>query len=84
MMRAGIIADPARGIDQQHGLVGVLGSGPGRRDHRPVEPPPRREDAGRVDKDDLRLALDRDAEQPGARGLHLGRDDRELCGRRAG
>ena len=70
--------DAARGVDQQHGLVGVRGARPGRRHHRPVEPAPRREDAGRVDKDDLRRAFDRDAEQPAARRLRLGRDDREL------
>ena len=47
-------------------------------DHRPVEPAVRREDARRVDQQDLRLALDRDAHQPGARGLRLGADDRDL------
>ena len=54
------------------------GAGPGRRDHRPVEPPARLEDARRVDQQDLRLPIDRDAHQPRARGLRLGADDRDL------
>ena len=36
------------------------------------------EDARRVDQQDLRVALDRDAHQPRARGLRLGADDRDL------
>ena len=68
----------ARRVDQQHDPVGIGGAGPGGGDHRAVEPAARREDAGRVDKDQLRLALDRDAEQPGARRLHLRGDDRQL------
>ncbi len=54
------------------------GAAPGGRDHRPVEPAAGLEDAGRVDQQDLGLALDRDAHQPGARGLRLGADDRDL------
>ena len=54
------------------------GAAPGGGDHRPVEPALGREDAGRVDQQDLRLAGDRDAHQPGARGLRLGGDDRDL------
>ena len=48
------------------------------RDHRAVEPALGRENAGRVDEDDLRLALDRDAAHLRARRLHLARDDRDL------
>ena len=73
-----VVVDAARSVDQQHGFVGILGARPGRRHHRPVEPPSRRENPGRVDKDDLRRAFDRDAEQPVARRLRLGRDDRQL------
>ena len=67
----------ARGVDQQHGLVGIGRAGPGRGDHRAVEPAARLENAGRVDEDQLRLP-DGDAEEAGAGGLHLGRDDRQL------
>ena len=74
-----VAIDAVRRIDQQHRLVGVLGPGPGRRDHRPVEPPSRREDAGRVDIDDLRGVFDGDAEQAGPRRLRLWRDDRQLA-----
>ena len=44
----------ARRIDQQHDPVGVGGAGPGGRDHRAVEPAARLENAGRIDKDQLR------------------------------
>jgi hypothetical protein len=70
-----IAVDTAGGIDQQHRLVGILRARPGRRDHRPIEPPPRGKDAGRIDVDDLRLTLDGDAEQAGSRRLRLGCDD---------
>ena len=69
---------PRAGIDQQHGLVGILGPRPGRRHHRPVEPAARREDAGGVDKHELRRAFDSDAEQARARRLRLRADDRQL------
>ena len=42
---ARVVVDAARGVDQQHRLVGILGARPGRRHHRPVEPAPRRKDA---------------------------------------
>ena len=69
---------PCRGVDHQQDRVGVLGAGPGGRDHRPVEPAPRLEDAGRVDQQDLRGSVNRDAHQPRPRGLRLGADDRDL------
>ena len=56
-----------------------MGAAPGRRDHGAVEPPPRRENPRRVEKHELRAALHRDAAQQRARGLHLGRDDRDLA-----
>ena len=67
------------GVDQQHRYVGILGTRPSRRDHRPVEPAARSENAGRVDVDELRIAFDRDAEKARARRLRLGRDDRQLA-----
>ena len=67
-----------RGIDHEHDPVGIVGAFPRGLDHRPVEPPRRRENAGRVDQQHLRVALDRDAHQPRARGLRLGADDRDL------
>ena len=74
-----IRTDPARRIDQQHGLIGIFGTRPGRRDHRPIEPPAWRKDARRVDVNDLRRALDRDPEQPCARRLRFRRDDGEFA-----
>ena len=53
------------GIDDQQDEVGVAGAAPGRRDHRPVEPAAWLEDAGRVDQQDLRAVLDRDAHAAG-------------------
>ena len=58
--------------------IGVARSAPGGCHHRPVEPALGREDAGRVDEDDLRRALDGDAAYEGPRRLHLVRDDRDL------
>ena len=43
----------AESIDQQD-QVGIARAAPGRRDHRAVEPPPRLEDARRIDQQDLR------------------------------
>ena len=77
-MRSTRAPTPGVGVDHQQDQVGVLGPGPGGGDHRPVEPALGREDARRVDQQDLRVAVDRDAHQPGARGLRLGADDRDL------
>ena len=63
------------GVDEEQDEVGIPGTGPGGGDHRPVEPAPRLEDAGRIDQQDLRLALDRDPHQPRAGGLRLVADD---------
>ena len=43
-----------------------------------VEPTLGREDAGRIDQHDLRVAFDRDAHDTGARGLRFGAGDRHL------
>ena len=47
---------PLLGVDQQRDHVGVRRAAPGGRHHGALEPPLRREDAGRVDEDDLRVA----------------------------
>ena len=69
---------PSRASISSADHVGVVRAAPGGRHHGAVEPPLRREDAGRVDEDDLRVALDRDAAHERARRLHLVRDDRDL------
>ena len=70
--------DAFLGVDQQERQVGIGGTGPGGIDHRPVEPPARLENTGRVDIHHLGLAIDGDADDPPPGGLHLGRDDRHL------
>ena len=73
-----LVAEPALGIHHQRDHVGALGPVPRRGDHRPVEAAFGREDAGGIDQQYLRVTLDRDAEQAGARGLRLRADDRDL------
>src|SRR6185437_13179698 len=51
---------PARGIDEDDDEIGILDAGPGRRDHGAVETAARREDARRVDEDELGGAAQRD------------------------
>ena len=65
-------------IDDQRDQIGILGAAPCRLHHRTVEPPLGREDAGRIDQHELRLALYRHAEHTGARRLRLGAGDRDL------
>ncbi len=65
-------------VDQQRERVGVGRGAPGGGDHRPVEPPLRRKQSGRVDEHDLRLALGDDAAHDRARRLGLAGDDRDL------
>src|SRR3546814_636053 len=65
-------------VDHDEDRLGLLEAAPGGGDHRAIEPAGRREDARRVDQDDLRLARHRDSHQPGARRLRLGADDRDL------
>ena len=77
--RLGFVVEALLGVDQHRDDVGVVRAAPGRRDHGAVEPPPRRENARRVDEDELRAALHRDAAHQRARRLHLGRDDRDLA-----
>ena len=76
--RVVVLVDALCGVDQQRDEVGILRAAPGGADHGAVEPPARREDAGRIDEDELRRARDRDAAHQRARRLHLGRDDRDL------
>ncbi len=78
MMRCDPLGQAALRLDQQHDDVGICGPAPGGRDHRPVKPAARREQAGRVDEDDLGRTFHRDAANPGAGGLHLVRDDGDL------
>ena len=65
-------------IDQKRQHVRVRRRSPGGGDHRPVEPPVRGEEAGRIDEDDLRLASRQHAAHGRARRLGLTRDDRHL------
>ncbi len=79
MMRSTSRAEPGGGVDDQQDQVGILArrsqaAATIARSSRRL----RLEDARRVDQQDLRLALDRDAHQPRARGLRLGADDRDL------
>ena len=66
------------GIDRKQHDIGIGSAAPCGLDHRAVEPAPRREDAGRVDEDELRVSAHRDAAHRHARGLHLLRDDGDL------
>lgn len=76
LFNLGAGARPA--IDHHQDQVGVRSAFPRSRHHRPVEAAAGRKDAGCVDKDDLRVALDRDPHQPGPRGLRLGADNGDL------
>ncbi len=62
-------------VDQQSDDFGVVRAAPGAADHGAVEPAAWRENAGRVDEDELRGAFDGDAADQRAGGLHFGRDD---------
>ena len=50
-------AEAALRVDHQHDDVGIARAAPGRGDHGAVEPALRREDAGRIDEDQLRRAI---------------------------
>src|SRR5262249_31110995 len=63
----------------KHAGVSFRSTRPGILDHRLVELAPRREDARRVDEDDLAFVLDDDGADPAAGGLHLVRHDGELA-----
>ena len=65
-------------IDEEGHSVGVARPAPGRGHHGAVEPALWREDARRIDEDDLRRALNGDAAHEAAGGLDLARDDRDL------
>ena len=75
--RVGIDRFPRR-IHQQHDKVGVGGALPRGGDHGALKPLLRGEDSGRIDEDDLAVALGRDAQYPRTGGLDTRRDDRHL------
>src|SRR6202020_3652960 len=58
--------------------VSIGRGAPGGSNHRPVEAAPGREQAGRVDEHDLRLASGQDPAHGRAGGLRLAGDDRDL------
>ena len=72
------LIDLLPGVDQEHEQVGVGRGAPGGGDHRPVEAALGREQPGRVDEHDLRLASGQDAAHGRAGGLRLAGDDRDL------
>ena len=74
----GLFIDACACIEQHADQVGVVGSTPGGRDHGAIEPPLRREDAGRIDQNDLGVVFDDDAADECSGGLHLARDDRDF------
>ena len=80
--RLRLLVDALAGVDQQRHDIGVARPAPGGIDHGPVEPALRLEDAGRVDKDDLRAAGrgpdHGNAAHHRARRLHLVADDGNL------
>src|SRR3546814_4158824 len=65
-------------VDDEGDHVGALRAAPGGGDHRAIEAAFGLENAGRIDEQDLRVVLERDAHQPRACGLRLGADDRDL------
>jgi hypothetical protein len=65
-------------VDEKRNDIGILRAAPGAAHHGAVEPPARHENSRRVDEDQLRRTFDRDAAYERARGLHLGRDDRDF------
>ena len=72
------IGQAAMRLDQQHDDIGIRGPAPGGGDHGTVQPAARAEQAGRVDEDDLCLAVHGNAPDARAGGLHLVRHDRNL------
>ena len=66
------------GIDHQHHHIGLFGAAPGCSHHRPVKTLLGRENARRIDENDLGVADHRNAEDPVAGGLDLRRDDCHL------
>ncbi len=76
--RVGLVVDAGFGIEQHADEIGVMRAAPGRRHHGAVEPTLRREDAGGVDQNDLRVVLDHDAADQCAGRLHLARHDGDL------
>ncbi len=75
---ANLLVEALARIDEQSDDIGIGGAAPGRGDHGTVEPPPRCENARRIDENDLRLVLQRDAAHEHTRRLHFARDDRDF------
>ena len=65
-------------VDHDADQIGFVRAAPGGRHHGAVEAALGREDARRIDEDNLRLAIDGDATDERARRLHLVRDDGDL------
>src|SRR3546814_2952295 len=57
-------ADAALAVDDEGDHVGALRAAPGGGDHRAIEAAFGLENAGRIDEQDLRVVLARDAHQP--------------------
>ncbi len=76
--RVGFVVDARTGVEQHADEVRVVRPAPRGRHHGAVEPPLGREDARRIDENNLRVILDHDAADQRARGLHLLRDDSDL------
>jgi hypothetical protein len=77
--RLRLFVEPAPGIEQHANDVGIVRPRPGVGDHGAVQPALGRENAGRVDEDELGAPRDGDAAQQRARRLHLVRHDRYLA-----
>ena len=65
-------------LDQQNDDIGIGRATPSGGDHGAVQPAAGLKQAGRVDKDDLRVALDGDTADPRARRLYFMGHDRDL------
>src|SRR4026207_1758271 len=68
-------SDPVPAVNQQNHQIGIAGTAPGGLDHGAVEVAARREDARRINEDDLAAPFDRNAAQPRSGGLNVVRDD---------
>ena len=60
------------GVDEEHDRVRVMGTGPRRIHHRPLEATTRKENPGGVDKYELSVSLDGNPDNARPRRLNLG------------
>ena len=74
----GFLVEPFARVDQHAGKIGLMRAAPGAGHHGAIEPPARRKNSRRVDKDQLRDPAHRDAADQRARGLNFARDDRDF------